>query len=284
MTATAPVPGTYDDPTQPTQPTAAERAASRTPQQQRVHEFVSDVMARVRQAMVDHDMTYPEYDAAKNWLIAVGEAGEWPLFLDVWFESTVEQLDAARHAGSRGTILGPYYLPDQVSLPSPATLPMREDEPGEPLVFRGRVRSVDADPLPGATLDVWHAAADGFYSGFCDHLPAGLLRARVSADTDGRFEIRTVMPAPYQIPTGGPSGRLIAAANWSAWRPAHLHLLVSAPGHRTLTTQLYFTGRQFLDDDVASAVKPELVLDPRPADDGRGWAADYDVVLDRAGA
>ena len=54
------------------------------------------------------------------------------------------------------------------------------------------------------------------------------------------------------------------AAGWSPWRPAHIHLLVTAPGHRTLTTQLFFTGDPYLGNDVASADKPELTLDPQP--------------------
>ena len=33
---------------------------------------------------------------------------------------------------------------------------------------------------------------------------------------------------------------------------------------------------------MASAVKPELMLDPRPAEDGDGAEVVYDFVLDRA--
>ena len=70
-------------------------------------------------------------------------------------------------------------------------------------------------------------------------------------------------------------------ANWHAWRPAHLHVKVSAPGHELLTAQLYFPGDPHNDDDVASAVKPELVLDPQ--DDGQGgFTVSYDFVLDPA--
>jgi len=47
-----------------------------------------------------------------------------------------------------------------------------------------------------------------------------------------------VEPALYQVATDGSCGKLIAAAGWHAWRPAHRHLKVSAPGHQTLTTQL----------------------------------------------
>ena len=60
--------------------------AEKTASQERVDHFVSDVMTAVREVMVRHDMSYDEYAVAKQRLIDVGEAGEWPLFLDVWFE------------------------------------------------------------------------------------------------------------------------------------------------------------------------------------------------------
>ena len=45
---------------------------------------------------------------------------------------------------------------------------------------------------------------------------------------DGRYEVRTVIPDPYTIPLDGPTGRMTAACDWSPWRPAHIHLIVSA--------------------------------------------------------
>jgi catechol 1,2-dioxygenase len=59
---------------------------------------------------------------------------------------------------------------------------------------------------------------------------------------------------------------------------------VSAPGHELLTAQLYFSGDEHNDDDIASAVKPELILDPQTAPDGRTENVTYDFVLDPAGA
>ena len=108
------------------------------------------------------------------------------------------------------------------------------------------------------------------------------LRGTVISDDKGYFKIHTLQPAPYQIPTDGSCGKLIAAAGWHAWRPAHLHLKVSAQTHRLITTQLYFPGDPHNDDDIASAVKPELLLDVRPADSGRGNQVTYNFVLDPA--
>ena len=102
------------------------------------------------------------------------------------------------------------------------------------------------------------------------------------ADEEGRFAINTMQPAPYQIPTDGSCGALIAAAGWHAWRPAHLHLKVSAPDHELITTQLYFEGDEYVDADIADAVKPELMLAPTPRADGQGNEVTYDFVLDPA--
>ncbi|RZT89045.1 catechol 1,2-dioxygenase [Pseudonocardia sediminis] len=247
----------------------------------RVSAIVSKLLAGIHDVVRDESVTYPEFQAAKQWLIEVGEGGEWPLFLDVFVEHAVEEVAARTQDGTKGTILGPYYLPGQARLATPATLPQRPDEKGVPLVFTGHVRDTDGRPLAHAELDVWQADEQGYYSGFAPHLPDGNLRGLVVTDAEGRFEIHTIQPAPYQVPTDGPTGKLITAADWHPWRPAHLHLLVSAPGHRTITTQLYFKGGQWLDSDVADATKPELVLNP--ADQGDGTTAvDYDFVLEPA--
>jgi catechol 1,2-dioxygenase len=243
---------------------------------ERVSTVVTAVLQGVHEVIRSHDVTYPEFQAAKQWLMDLGEGGEWPLFLDVFAEHVVEEVAARTQDGTKGSILGPYYLPDQRQLPSVCTLPMRPDEQGAPLVFSGRVTDLAGLPMDGAELDIWHADSEGYYSGFAPDIPAGNLRAVVKTDSEGRFEITTVQPAPYQIPTDGPTGRLIDAAGWHPWRPAHLHLIVRAPGHRPITTQLYFAGGEYVDSDVAEAVKPELVLTPV---DQR---AVYDFVLEPA--
>jgi catechol 1,2-dioxygenase len=159
---------------------------------------------------------------------------------------------------------------------------MRDGEAGPPMTFHGQVRSVAGAPLPGATVDIWHCDDEGFYAQFAPGIPEWNLRGRLKTDENGNFTIHTIQPAPYQIPTDGATGAIIRAANWHAWRPAHLHLKVSAPGHLLITTQLYFPGDPHNEDDIAAAVKPELMLDPRKAADGNGIDVEYDFVLDPA--
>ncbi|WP_432165458.1 catechol 1,2-dioxygenase [Streptomyces sp. bgisy031] len=250
--------------------------------QERVDTLASELIASVHDIIRRHKVTYAEYDALKAWLIQVGQDGEWPLFLDVWIEHVVEEVANESRGGSKGTIEGPYYVPDSPELPAEAALPVRPDEKGTPLLFQGQVTSVDGTPLPGATIEMWHADDDGFYSQYAPGLPEWNLRGTVVADDRGHFKIHTIEPAPYQIPTDGACGKLISAAGWHAWRPAHLHLKVAAAGHHLITTQLYFKGGSHVEDDIAQAVKPELVLDPSPATAGEGNEVTYDFVLDRA--
>ena len=250
--------------------------------QERVDLLASRVIGAINQTILEEKVTYDEYNALKAWLIQVGEDGEWPLFLDVWVEHSVEQVANENREGTKGSIEGPYYIPDAPKLESPATLPMRDDEEGTPLLFQGRVTDLAGTPLPGATVEIWHADDLGFYSQFAPGLPEWNLRATVIADENGEYRIHTMQPAPYQIPTDGSCGKLIAAAGWHAWRPAHLHLKISAPGHQMVTSQLYFKGDEHVGDDIASAVKPELILDPTPKADGNGREVTYNFVLDAA--
>ena len=258
------------------------RSAAASTSQQRVSTLAGEVIAALHDVIRRHQVTYEEYDALKAWLIKVGQDGEWPLFLDVWVEHVVEEVANADRQGSKGTIEGPYYVPGSPESHGEGTLPMREDEPGTDLLFQGQVTSLDGTALPGATIEMWHADDLGFYSQYAPGLPEWNLRGTVVTDEQGRFVIHTKQPAPYQIPTDGACGQLIAAAGWHAWRPAHLHLKVSAPGHQLITTQLYFPGDPHNDDDIASAVKPELLMDVRPATGGTGNEVTYNFVLDPA--
>ena len=152
-------------------------------------------------------MTYDEFNALKAWLIKVGEDGEWPLFLDVWLEHSVEEVATDHREGNKGSIEGPYYIPDSPEQNSPATIQMREDEKGTPLLFQGQVRSTDGSPLSNAKIELWHADEAGFYSQFAPGIPEWNLRGSFIADEKGNFQIQTMQPAPYQIPTDGLAAR-----------------------------------------------------------------------------
>ena len=84
-------------------------------------------------------------------------------------------------------------------------------------MFSGSVTSTDGTPLAGALLDVWQDNGAGEYSHFHPGVPEHNLRGRLVTDADGRFEVETVLPVPYEIPTDGavaPSSR-----RWEAGLP-----------------------------------------------------------------
>ena len=193
----------------------------------RCEQVVGELRRCITALIADFGITYDEYQAATQWLIEVGEAGEWPLVIAL-FEHAVEQQAHKDRAGSQGTILGPFYLP------------------GAPV-------------LPGAVR------------------PAGILRGKVITGTEGRFELRTIAPAPYTVPHDGPFGRLLAACGWHPWRPAHIHLIVSADEHEQLVTQLFLGSSDYLDDDVTGAVKDSLIVHPQRH--GDQLAFDYEFRL-----
>ena len=248
----------------------------------RVSAIATDAIQALHGVIRKHRVNYAEYDALKAWLIRVGADGEWPLFLDVWLEHVVEEVVNADRKGAIGTIEGPYYIPGAPEFRGEATLPMRDDEKGTPFVFQGTVTDLDGRPLDNAHVELWHADDDGYYSQFAPDIPEWNLRGTILTGADGRFTFHTIKPAPYQIPTDGSCGALVSAAGWHPWRPAHLHLKVSAAGKQLVTTQLYFDGGEYIEDDVAQAVKPELILRPTPAASGTGEEVTYDFALDPA--
>jgi hypothetical protein len=97
-------------------------------------------------------------------------------------------------------------------------------------VFQGIVRSTrGCGPLPGAAVEIWLANPAGQYDS--EH------RATLIAGSDGRYRLDTSVPAAY----GG--GR------------AHIHIRVTAPGHRTLVA-IFFPESGTRSGDL------DLVMEP----------------------
>ncbi|MGP6172532.1 catechol 1,2-dioxygenase [Corynebacterium sp. A21] len=250
---------------------------------ERANAIYKDVLAAFGEIAEKHEVTYDEYRVLKNWLIQIGEYGEWPLWLDVFVEHEIEKVNYNRHhyTGTKGSIEGPYYLENSPELPAECEMPMRDqDKAAQPLFFRGQVTDVDGKGLGGATIELWHADEDGYYSQFAPGIPEWNLRGTIITDEEGKYNIKTLQPAPYQIPADGPTGWFIESYGGHPWRPAHLHLRVKSPGYREITTQLYFKGGEWTDNDVATAVKPELLLDPKTDDKGNN-IVNYSFALDK---
>jgi hydroxyquinol 1,2-dioxygenase len=75
------------------------------------------------------------------------------------------------------------------------------------------------------------------------------------------------------------------------YRPAHVHVIATAPGYDRVATHLFVEGDEYLDSDAVFGVKHSLVVDfkenpPGPTPDGKQSAvpfttADFDFRLVR---
>ena len=67
------------------------------------------LFAAFEEITLKHQVTYDEYEVLKWWMIQVGENGEWPLWLDVFYEHVVEKANYDRkgYTGTQGSIEGP---------------------------------------------------------------------------------------------------------------------------------------------------------------------------------
>lgn len=256
---------------------------------ERLVSVFADLEKTLKDFIVKHHITHDEYRAFTKTIDEVVRAGEGFLLFDVFLENASTDATYADRPGTVEAIEGPFYLPGAPPLERPYVMPQRPDEEGDVLIFGGQVRSSSGEPLPGAEIDMWHADAKGDYSGFAPGVPEWNLRGRFLAGYDGTFEVRTIVPPPYEIPKEGPTGRLLRALGRHCFRPAHLHLKVRHPGYVELCTQLFMPGDPWLDSDVAGAVKDSLVAELAKRDDpaairGRGldrpfFETRYDLVL-----
>ncbi len=233
----------------------------------RLRETMGALVRHLHAFVREVEPSFAEWQAAIAFLTHTGQMcdahrQEFILLSDTLGVSML--VDAINHRMPPGatetTVLGPFYVQSAPEMPDGADI--SGGLPGEPLVVTGRVSSADGTPLPGATVDVWHADEDGFYD--VQHLAqtGGLAgRARFRADAEGRFSFRTIMPNWYPIPADGPVGDMLAATGRHPNRPAHVHFMIGAPGHETLITHIFAADSPWLESDAVFGVKTSLVAD-----------------------
>jgi len=249
-----------------------------------LHAFVEEV-----------GLSQQEWERAVDYLTRVGQAcdevrQEFILLSDVLGVSMlVDEVNHGTPAGAtESTVLGPFHVVD--SPPRALGDDISLDGVGDPVVVAGRVRDLEGRPVPGASLDVWQASTDGFYDVQQPGLqPERNLRGLFTADDEGRYWFRTVLPKWYPIPDDGPVGDLLAATGRHPNRPAHVHVIAGAAGHAPLTTHVFLAGSPWLDSDAVFGVKDSLVREVLQVDDAERAAAygvsapfrllQFDVVL-----
>jgi hydroxyquinol 1,2-dioxygenase len=181
--------------------------------------------------------------------------------------SLINKLNQRRspERGTEASILGPYYRRNP---PAKALGDWLANNPGDApaIAVFGRVSDAQGRAIANASVEIWQSDETGAYDLQKYDTSVMDLRGRFLTDADGRYYFRTVRPQHYLIPTDGTVGQLIRAQGRHGYRPAHLHFLISAPGHRELVTALFLSGDRYLESDTVFGVTGPLVVDIKEND------------------
>jgi len=248
----------------------------------RLREVMTGLIRHLHAFVKDVELTEAEWAAGVDFLTRTGQMGddtrqEMILLSDVLGVSMlVETINhRARGGSTESTVLGPFHVVE--SPPRDLGETIARDGRGEPCVVTGRVVATTGAPLPGATVDVWQANAEGFYDVQQPGLqPEGNLRGLFHCDDAGRFWFATIVPCHYPIPADGPVGDLLAATDRHPFRPAHIHFIAAARGFRPVTTHVFAAESPYLDSDAVFGVKDSLIREFAVVDDPTR-AAEYRI-------
>jgi protocatechuate 3,4-dioxygenase beta subunit len=193
------------------------------------------------------------------------ERNEFSLFSDIMGISSIVDVVSQPPNGTPSSVLGPFHKHDSHIHPNGTDL--TQGQPGVRVWLHGRVLDIHQKPIPNAQIDFWQNADNGLYPAQDTAQDPQNLRCKIECDEHGAFSLLTIRPNPYTVPTDGPVGALLAASNRGIWRPAHFHIIVSAPGYVGLVTELFPGGSDYLDKDAVFGVRPGLIVDVKNCED-----------------
>lgn len=231
----------------------------------RLRQLMTSLIRHLHDFAKEVELTESEWTTAVDFLTRTGQRcddtrQEFILLSDVLGLSMLVETINHRSGGeaTEQTVLGPFHMVESPRRELGANIAL--DGHGEPLLVTGTVTDVEGRALAGATIDVWQASADGFYDVQQPGVqPERNLRGLFEADAQGAFHFRSIVPSHYPIPSDGPVGELLSATERHPYRPAHVHFIVEAPGHRPVTTHLFVADSPYIESDVVFGVKQSLV-------------------------
>jgi len=249
----------------------------------RLKQVMTGLITHLHAFIREVELTQEEWALAVEFLTRTGQMcdekrQEFILLSDI--TGVTMLVDAINHrmpdGATESTIFGPFYREGAQELPMGATI--SQDGRGEPVVVTGRVLSTQGTPIPGALLDVWETDENGLYEQQDPEQPDMNLRGKFRTDSEGRYCFTGIKPVSYAIPDDGPVGRLLRSLGRHPFRPAHIHLLISADGFAPLTTHLFVKGDPYLDSDAVFGTKDSLIVD-FIRHDWEAEAAQYHVTI-----
>jgi catechol 1,2-dioxygenase len=238
------------------------------PANDRVKAIVDRLLLDLFIVIDDFDVKPEEFWSALSYLTELGQRNEYALLaaglgIEHYFDLRLDEKEqeAGIEPGSTPrTIEGPLYVAGAPVCQGEARLDDGADK-GEILFMNGQVTDTQGQPIAGALVEVWHANTLGNYSYFDKTQSDFNLRRTIVTDAKGRYRFRSIMPSGYGCPPDGPTQKLLDLLGRHGQRPAHIHFFVSAPGFRTLTTQINIQSDKYIYEDFAFATRDELIPD-----------------------
>jgi protocatechuate 3,4-dioxygenase beta subunit len=265
----------------------------------RVHEILESLVRHLHAFARDVKLTEPEFDAAIRIVAELGQkttashnevrlmAGSLGLSTLVCLINNGEG-DFDEEKDTSANLLGPFWRKDSPATPKGGSI-VRSQTPGDAMFFTGKVVDQDGQPIADAEVDVWHASTVGLYENQDPGQAEMNLRGKFFTDDKGEFAFRSIKPAGYPVPQGGPVGRLLAVQHRHPFRPAHLHCLIHKEGFKTIASQLYSSDDPYIESDAQFGVTRALIAQyeqhkHEPAPDGEAlpvwWSLEHRFVLE----
>lgn len=171
--------------------------------------------------------------------------------------SLVDMLHSSDEATS-SSVLGPFHVSGAPPLAVGGD--MKRHFGGPILLAEGMIKDTDGNPIAGAQLDIWQTAPNGLYASQDDAQDTFSFHGLMTVGDNGRYAFTTVKPVEYTVPTDGPVGGILRACGRHPWRPSHLHYIVTAPGYKSLVTEIFPDDDLYLDQDTVFGVRDDLVM------------------------
>lgn len=263
----------------------------------RTRDLMVSLAGHLHSFVRENKVTHEEWMAAIDVLTRAAKftddkRNEFILLSDLLGVSSLVDMVNTTDAGTTSSLLGPFLIENAPELPNGGDL-WRGQE-GQPLVVSGKVVDEKGKPARGTVLALWQNAGNGLYAQQDPEQAPTNYHARLKVADDGTFAFSTVRPVSYQVPYDGPAGDMLRALGRDAWRPAHLHMMIHAPGRKPLITMFFPDDDRHLDSDAVFGVRVPLVLPFAKATDRAAlpanlaaretlplpvWTATIDLVL-----
>jgi hydroxyquinol 1,2-dioxygenase len=232
--------------------------------------LVAEFVKHVHSFATETKLTHAEWREGLAFLhraadISSDSRSEFTLLSDVLGLSSLVDLMASKPGATQGSVLGPFHTRGSPWMESGANL--MGNNAGEPVLLRGKVTDIHGQPIPEAKVDFWQNADNGLYWQMDEAQATDNLRCQMQVLPDGTFELLTIRPKPYRVPTDGPVGELLTASHRDAWRPAHYHIIVEAPGYTSLITEVFDADDTYISQCAVFGVRESLIRKFQPEAD-----------------